>query len=276
MPLHRVAKVVSICCLCAGVAACSVAPDGAGIHDPYEAQNRRVHDFNKGLDRAVLRPAANTVTIFPTEITDRVVNFANNSGLPGMVVNGLLQGDIGGATTNTLRFLINTTVGVGGMFDPAAAIGLQEDSTDFGQTMQVWGLPEGAYLELPGLGPSTQRDAAGRLVDFVLNPIDRVGTPPQRDLSTGAFVAEQVIDRGRFGDTVDSILYESADSYAQTRLLYLQSRRFELGLPAPDAYVDDCGNSADPLIDPFADPFSAPAPADCTAPEQDQDLTRGQ
>jgi phospholipid-binding lipoprotein MlaA len=139
-----------------------------------------------------------------------------------------------------LRFVLNTTVGVLGLADPAGAIGLTEVETDFGETLAVWGAPEGAYLELPGFGPSTERDAAGRVVDFIIDPLDALGDVPDpvRDLSFPAKVAEQVIERGELGDTLDEILYESADSYAQARLIYLQNRRFELG-EGPTATDED-------------------------------------
>lgn len=217
--------------LATSLAGCSVAPPGAEIHDPYEGFNRRVHALNKEVDAAVLRPLSRATGEAPEILTRPVVNFSDNAGLPGTVVNNLLQGDLDGATRNTLRFVINTTVGVLGLADPAGAIGLAEVETDFGETLAVWGAPEGAYLELPGFGPSTERDTAGRVVDFLIDPLDRLGDVPEpvRELSFPAKVAEQVVERGELGDTLDEILYESADSYAQARLIYLQNRRFELG-----------------------------------------------
>lgn len=229
-----------------GLTACTVPVPGAEFNDPYEQRNRAIHEFNKSVDQAVLRPLGQVAAATPVEITGPISNFADNVGLPGMVANGILQGDIGGLSTNTMRFLINTTVGIGGLFDPAGAIGLTEQSTDFGETLAVWGVPEGAYLERPFFGPATQRDAVGGLVDIFLNPLRQVGTPPQLDYATGSRVADVVITRGTFMDTIDSVLYESADSYAQARLAYLQSRRFELG-EAP---------SAASQIDPFADDLS--------------------
>lgn len=163
-----------------------------------------------------------------------------------MVANGLLQGDIGGSATNTFRFLINTTIGIGGIFDPAGAIGLAEESTDFGETLAVWGVPEGAYLVLLVFGPSTERAAVGTLVDLLFDPLRHVGTVPQLDYATGAKIADRAISRGEFMDTIDSVLYESADSYAAARLAYLQNRRFDLG--EEPAAGDE--------IDPFSDELS--------------------
>ncbi len=230
----------------AALTACSAPTPGADFNDPFEETNRFVHNFNKGLDRVALRPAGQVAAALPMEITEPVSNFADNVGLPGMVANGLLQGDIGGAGTNTMRFLINTTVGIGGLFDPAGAIGLGEESTDFGETLAVWGVQEGAYMELPVFGPSTERDAVGIFVDLIFDPLARVGTAPQIDYGTATRVADIANTRGAFMDTFDSVLYESADSYAQARLAYLQNRRFELGEEPPAATG----------IDPFSDDLS--------------------
>lgn len=229
------------------LSACTAGPDPA---DPFEATNRQIHDFNKGVDSAILRPAGQAANALPAVLTEPVSNFADNVALPGMVLNGLLQGDIGGAASNTFRFLINSTWGLLGIADPASEIGLPEQETDFGETLAVWGVPEGAYVELPFLGPSTQRDAVGRIVDFVIDPLDRVGHQAMLDYGTTARLAERAIRRGELGGTVDSILYESADSYAQTRLIYLQNRRYELGESAGDAYID-------PYADTFVDPYEA-------------------
>jgi len=250
IPLSRLPRLIfrTTCAFIAiaGLVACTAPTPGAEFNDPFEETNRVVHNFNKGLDRVALRPAGQIAAATPVEITEPISNFADNVGLPGMVVNGLLQGDIGGMGTNTMRFLINTTVGVGGLFDPAGAIGLTEDTTDFGETLAVWGVSEGAYMELPVFGPSTERDAVGTIVDLLMDPLQSVGTAPQIAAGTGSRVADIAITRGNFMDTFDSVLYESADSYAQARLAYLQSRRFALGEQPP----------ATTAIDPFSDDLS--------------------
>ncbi len=225
------------------VSACAPgAPRGAdGAFDPYETQNRKVHAFNRGLDRALLRPAGKGyTTVIPDEIETSVSNFSVNLGRPSDMVNALLQGDFRGAGISGSRFLINTILGFGGLADTASEFGVEDHDTDFGETLHVWGVGEGAYLELPVLGPSTTRDAFGRFVDLFTNPLDYHLEEPEVYLSTTTGIASRIGDRGRFSDTVDSILYESADSYAQARLIYLQNRRFELG-----------DESATPEIDPF-------------------------
>jgi phospholipid-binding lipoprotein MlaA len=232
--------------LCAALGACSAASPGAEFNDPYENLNRQVHEFNKAVDSAILRPAGRATAQLPAGLTAPVINFSDNASLPGMIVNGALQADVEGVATNTFRFLINSSVGVLGLVDVAGTIGLREKSTDFGQTLAVWGVPEGAFLELPGFGPSNERDAVGIVVDFLIDPLETVGLQAQKDYGTPTWVGEQVIERGMIGDTIDSVLYESADSYAQTRLIYLQNRRFELGQGAgggnvayDDAYYFD-------------------------------------
>lgn len=250
MPLPRrfIDNFRAICVLSAitVAAGCTAPTPGAEFNDPYEANNRVAYEGSMRADRYVLRPAGQVAALLPEEITTPVSNFADNVSLPGMVANGLLQGDIGGMATNTMRFLLNTTIGIGGLFDPAGAIGLTEESTDFGETLAVWGVPEGAYLVLPVIGPTTERDAAGRIVDLFLDPLQSVGTPAQLAYGTGSKVADITITRGTFMDTIDAVLYESADSYAQARLAYLQNRRFELGEEPPAATE----------IDPFSDELS--------------------
>lgn len=214
-------------------------PGGDGINDPYETSNRKVHAFNRGLDRAIVRPAAKGYsTILPDPIEDSVGNFATNLGQPSVMVNALLQGDLRGAGISASRFLTNTVLGFGGIVNAADEFNMVDHDTDFGETLHVWGVGEGAYVELPVLGPSTQRDTVGKVVDLFTNPLSYTVDSPEKYYGTGASVASRLGDRGRYSDTVDSILYESADSYAQARLIYLQNRRFELGQEDASTEID--------------------------------------
>ncbi|WP_417207531.1 VacJ family lipoprotein [Antarctobacter sp.] len=228
--------------LALALAGCSVpGPGGApdGIHDPYEVQNRKVHDFNRTLDKKLFSgdgPGyAGTV---PPFVQDRVSSFADTVSLPQTVVNQVLQGRLLRATSNSLRFTLNATIGLGGMFDVAKEWGLDPDETDFGETLAVWGAPEGAYLEVPVLGPSTERDTVGDVVDLFTDPLKYVVPTPERYVGTAAKALDKVGERSKFGGTVDSILHGSADSYLQFRLMYLQNRRYELGEDAPGADFD--------------------------------------
>lgn len=232
------------------VLASCAAPTASGTDDPDEAKNREIHAFNRAVDRALFRPASGAYGgAVPEPVRQGLSNVAGNLDLPGDVVNNVLQLRLGKALENTLRFAINSTIGVGGLFDPARAMGVEGDTTDFGETLHVWGVPEGAYQELPVLGPSTDRDTVGRIVDYAMNPV-RLAFPEDTALVTAAGVASTLGDRYRFSQTYDSILYESADSYAQARLLYLQNRRFELGQSAGTDGTDDG------FVDPYEDPYA--------------------
>lgn len=229
------------------LASCGETTAPAGIADPAEAQNRDFHEFNVLLDRTFLRPVAKGVNaVAPAPLLEGVSNFADNLDMPKAVVNDILQLKLDKAAENTLRFVINTTVGIGGIFDPATALGVAGDETDFGETLHVWGVPEGNYAELPFVGPTTDRDFAGTLVDFAMNPLRLIVPKQYAMVPTLAKLAARIGDRGRYSETYDSVLYDSADGYAQTRLLYLQNRRYELGMTsAEEAYVD-------PYEDPYA------------------------
>lgn len=232
---------------------CAGAPGADGINDPYESTNRGIHAFNRGVDRAFVGPVSKGYGSIVPEPAQRVVgNLADTLDLPGDILNNLLQLRVGKAAENTLRLGVNLTMGVGGVFDAATAIGLPESPTDFGETLHVWGVGEGVYVELPFGGPSTARDATGILVDLAINPV-RLALPERE--ATAATIAKlfsRLGDRNRFSETVESVLYDSADSYAQARLLYLQNRRFQLGqaTEGTDAATDDG------FIDPYEDPYA--------------------
>lgn len=229
--------------LCLAIAACSPAPIRSDFADPLEAPNRKVHAFNRGLDQIIVRPTANAYgTVVPSPIRTGVGNFASNLNLPGMVLNNVVQLRFDDAMTNTFRFLVNSTFGLGGVLDVATEAGIPEETTDFGETLHIWGVTEGRYLEVPAIGPSTSRHLVGRIVDTALNPLNFAIENPERGIVTATGIAARFGDRYRFSDFIDSVLYESEDSYAQSRLLYLQNRRFFLS-------EDDTPEFSDPYED---------------------------
>ena len=133
----------------------------------------------------------------------------------------------------------NDEVGRAGLFDPSQKIGFTEKDTDFGETLQGWGVAEGAYLELPVFGPSNLRDGFARFVDMLLlDPAGQILKPPVSEYRTASNMGAILQKRQIYGAQIDEVLYGSADSYAQARLVYLQSRRFELKDIANDAYID--------------------------------------
>ncbi|MEO1537994.1 MAG: VacJ family lipoprotein [Pseudomonadota bacterium] len=211
------------------LAACSTPDTPGAIHDPYEPWNRTVHGVNKGADRVFFRPASRVYgNVVPTPVRRGLSNASSNLSGPRNVVNDVLQGDLEDAGHNLTRFILNTTVGVFGIFDPASgSFGIEARDTGFGDTLATWGTPEGAYLELLIFGPSTERDAFGQVVDIFTNPLDSVFDEAS-DIAAATSLPSVLNSRFELGDSVDSVLYDSADSYAQLRLFYLESRRFQL------------------------------------------------
>ena len=236
------------------MAGCAGKPTADGLNDPFEPTNRKIHAFNKGVDRVLVSPASKGYGIVPEPLKRAVGNVADTLDLPGDIANNLLQLRVADAAKNTLRLAVNLTFGLAGTMDVSSELGLAGEPTDFGETLHVWGVGEGPYMELPFAGPSTARDSVGMLVDLAFNPV-RLSVPTKEaNAATILKLFSRLGDRDRFSDTVDSLLYESADSYAQARLLYLQNRRFELGQGGGPAGAE--GASDDDFIDPYEDPYA--------------------
>ena len=221
------------------VTACSQAPKGFD-NDPLESVNRKTHEFNKLIDQNFISPAsAGYRSLVPDLVEDSLTNFARNLSLPGKVVNNVLQLDLKSAGKNTARFVVNSSVGLLGIFDLATSFGFYENNTDFGQTLHRWGLTEGAYIELPLFGASNFRDGIGQLVDMtLLDPSSYVLNKPITTYRSVASVSALLQARQIYGDQIDAVLYESADSYAQNKLIYLQRRRFQLKDESNEVYID--------------------------------------
>jgi len=220
-------------------------PDGPdAINDPNEARNRQVHEFNANVDRTIVRPLADTyAAIVPEAGSTAINNFAFNFSEPRNVVNRVLQGELDKALVSGARFVFNTTIGLLGFVDVAGFAGVEGESTDFGETLHTWGVGEGRYVELPLVGPSTARHTVGRVADLVTNPLTFLLPEPEAYYGTASSFAWALDTRGDLGDTLDDILDNSADSYAQARILYLQNRRFKLS----------DGLTEDDVTDPFAE-----------------------
>ena len=213
---------------------------GSSDNDPLERINRKTHVLNKAIDKNFISPTSMVYSkILPDSLENSVSNFSGNLGLPGKIVNNVLQLDFSAAGKNTARFLINSTVGFLGIFDPASSMGIYNSNTDFGQTLYVWGFSEGFYIELPLFGASNARDGVGRFVDLLLlDPPGYVLKEPEITYRSIAGVGALLQTRQIYGDQIDAVLYESADSYAQNKLIYLQSRRFQLKDDTNDEYFD--------------------------------------
>lgn len=224
--------------------ACSTPSEPDGINDPYEKTNRQVHGFNKALDQNVFRTAGTVYGKVFSDTDDIIIdNFVTNLSLPRVAMNNLLQGDIEHFVKNSIGFALNTTLGFGGLNEVASEFGIEPDHADFGQTLYVWGVGEGRMIETPFFGARTGRGTIGLIVDFTIDPLSSVVPTSIAPALTGAKIIELAGDRHQYADLIDGVLYESDDSYATQRVVYLQNRRFFL----KGAITED------DIEDPFAD-----------------------
>jgi phospholipid-binding lipoprotein MlaA len=185
---------------------------------------------------------------------------------PVVVINNVLQGEPDRAATSVGRFGVNTTIGVAGLFDVAAKWGLDKQSGDFGQTLFVWGLPEGPYLILPVLGPSNPRDAIGMGIDAYTDPFSFLATAKDLDeIQITRFVLDGVDQRARVIDVLDDLEKNSLDFYAQLRSLSQQHRAAELrhgaaAQPGANFYDDPSKMAASPPNAATPPPSPLPRP----------------
>lgn len=155
-------------------------PTVANKADPYENFNRTMFGFNDSVDNYVAEPISNAYKwITPQFMQTGVFNFFNNLKNVNVVINDVLQAKFSQGAEDTGRFALNSTVGVGGLFDVAKHVGLEQNDEDFDQTLAVWGVPQGSYLVLPILGPSTARGIPGAVFDTAANPASYIGMPVQ-------------------------------------------------------------------------------------------------
>lgn len=190
--------------------------------DPFENVNRKVYAFNDFIDRNALRPVAVAYRDYvPRPVRRGTSNFLGNLAYPAVIFNSALQGKAGEATAGTGRFLINSTIGIAGIFDPARHVGLEAKEEDFGQTLGVWGMGPGPYLTLPALGPSTVRDAGGMAVDSYVDPTFSAIPTPER---YGVYLIRAIDTRVGLLE-VDGMLENEFDPYVAVREAYLQRRR---------------------------------------------------
>ncbi len=204
------------------------AEEGAAV-DPWEGFNRKMFGVNNVIDGVALVPAAQLYRAVTFKKQRKGIrNFLDNLRTPLILVNDLLQGEFGRAGNTASRFVINTTVGFGGMGDPAQRIGIPQHSEDFGQTLAVWGVDSGPYLFLPVFGPSTLRDGFGAGVGVAMDPAIWIRTDAaslfrySKAGVTGVSVREPLIE------PLEEIKANSLDHYASFRSFYLQSRKREI------------------------------------------------
>ena len=198
--------------------------------DPLKDLNQKTHDLNQTLDLQVASPVARFYKrITPDFIEMGVTNFTQNVEDLSIGVNNILQGKIKSGFSDLTRFTINSTIGIAGFLDIASDMGLEKHDEDFGQTLAVWGVPNGPYLVLPGLGPSTMRDTLAMIPDAFLTPLWLI----DHDRTSYSLTAIDLIDtRARYLGLESVVI---GDEYLFYRDAYLQSRQFEI----KDGEVED-------------------------------------
>jgi len=235
---------------------CASAPGRTTNDDRWEDFNRGVYKFNDTVDRAALKPVAKGYKkITPKWVRSSVGNFFSNLTYPATIVNQFLQGKGGTGVKDTGRFLLNTTLGLGGLVDIATRVGLPANDEDFGQTLAVWGVGSGPYLTLPFFGPSSLRDAPSRIADYFLGVLTYAEIPWEAEW--GLRGLDIVHSRAELLP-LDSTLQRTFDPYAFMRDAWVQQREFNIfdGNPPPETLEDledfdtDDADAADASAEP--------------------------
>ncbi len=198
-------------------------------NDPFEPSNRVFYQVNDTLDTYILRPVAVAYRdVVPGVARDSVHNLLANISSPIVFSNDVLQAKPQRAGTTMMRFLINSTAGLGGLFDVAAKVGYPEHDNDFGITLALWGVGEGPFLFLPVLGPSDPRDAGGFAVDIGLDPLTYADFGGSNALGYSRYGLGAVDQRSRLIGDIDQIKRNALDPYATFRSLYRQNRESDI------------------------------------------------
>jgi phospholipid-binding lipoprotein MlaA len=235
---------------------CATLPPGnRDARDPWERMNRGTYRFNDKFDRAIARPVAHAYRKTPQFVQTGVHNFFTNLDYPIVMVNDLLQGQIKPFMTDTVRLVLNTTIGIGGLFDPATHAGLDKNDRDFGQTLGKWGVKKGPYLVLPFLGPSDVRDTVGRIADDFTTPRQYIRNPY---VDYGLLVLDDIDVRAGLLDA-DRLLDAAYDPYAFMRNAYLQRRDFKVNGGQSSSEEDQEKKLLEEAGDDSGTPEAAPA-----------------
>ena len=196
------------------------------IYDPFETINRAIFSFNNTADRIILEPVAKGYKKLPSPLQSGISNFLSNLRTPLVVVNQILQGQGENAIQSSGRFVVNSTVGVFGLFDVAEKIGLEEKEEDFGQTLATWGVGDGFYIVLPLFGPSNIRDASGMALTMITDPINAYAVTEGEGWLVPMRTAANAVDqRSKIIDEVNALRDNSVDYYAAVRSSYYQNRK---------------------------------------------------
>ena len=203
---------------------CASVPGPPDERDPFESYNRAMYAFNDSVDNAVLRPVARTYKDYtPDVLQTGISNFFDNIGDLTVMVNNLLQFKIENAVSDFGRILWNSTVGIFGLIDVASHMGLQKHDEDFGQTLAVWGVPDGPYIVLPLLGPSNMRDTVGLVGDIYVDPLFQI--EEEGNVYWGAVILRFIDTRADLLSASRVLEQAAIDPYIFVRDAYLQHRR---------------------------------------------------
>jgi len=231
-------RTLALCALLLGGCA-SVPEDARSEADPWEPMNRPLFAFNRGLDKATTKPLAKGYEkVLPQPVRTGISNFFRNLGTPASSLNNFLQGKPKRGFSELGRFVFNSTLGVGGLFDVARAGGIESYKEDFGQTAAVWGVPDGPYVMIPLLGPSTLRDGLLFPLSLITDPLYHYDNTSVRD----KLIVLRVIETRARLLPLESTLEESKDPYLTLRESYLQNREFEIydgEPPEDDEFYDE-------------------------------------
>lgn len=226
--MDRISKIGALIALVLCTGGCvTKSPDAIAEHDPFEPTNRAVFNTSQKVDKYVLKPVAQGyVAVVPKPARDGIHNVLVNINLPVVFGNEVLQGSPKSAASTFGRFLVNSTVGVGGAIDVASKLGIPSDDEDAGITLGKWGLRDGPYLFL--LGPSSARDTLGSGIDNYMQPLHYINFPGANTLGYARRGMGIVDTRAENLDTLDQIQRTSIDFYATTRSLYRQHRAAQI------------------------------------------------
>lgn len=218
------------------ISGCATTQTNGNV-DPIEPANRTFYNINETLDKHLLKPVAQSyANITPQPVRTSITNFFDNLTYLNVVLNSLLQGKLDQGLSDATRFLFNSTIGIGGLFDVATPMGLPEHEEDFGQTMAVWGLGEGAYLYLPLNGPTTVRNTPDIVTSTLLNPFFYITSTVLYPISA----LNTINKRANLLEATNIRDEAAVDPYTFTREAYLQQREFLIhdGNPPVKGYDD--------------------------------------
>jgi phospholipid-binding lipoprotein MlaA len=255
------------------LAGCAAAPSKPDPRDPWERFNRSSFAFNDALDRAIAKPVAKAYKkVTPRVVRTGISNVLSNLGSVTTIVNDTLQGKMRQAGRDSARFLLNSTLGLAGLFDPATSAGLENNDEDFGQTLGKWGVKPGPYLMLPIFGPSNVRDTFARFPDQYTYPVNYLEDDSTRLIIRGV----DFLDLRAGLLDLDAQLERSYDRYSFVRNAWMQRREFQVkdgavddqSLELEQGFEEEPPADAPPADAPPADPAAPADPAPPAAPTQ--------